>query len=167
MLFSSGAGFLPWHRAFLLMIERALQIAQNDDALRLPYWNWTSEDVKTSKIWDVLGGAQNGVSTDGFCVNAGDFGKSVWHEDPSECITRNMITPSPGSSQVSQSALDADREFLYPYSLFRRITEGGGGRHNTLHVRFGGFEANMATALSPLDPVFYFVRKDYLSIPFF
>ena len=140
------------------MIERALQIAQNDDALRLPYWNWTSEDVKTSKIWDHLGGEQNGDPADGFCVNTGDFRKFVWHADPSECITRNMIMPSPGSSQVSQSALDADRDFLYPFSLFRRITEGGGGRHNTLHVRFGR-ESHMRTAVSPLDPVFYFVRK--------
>ena len=145
------------------MIERSLQIVQDDDALRLPYWNWTSEDVKTSKIWDHLGGEQNGDPRDGFCVNTGDFRKSVWHADPSECITRNMITPRPGSSQVSQSTLDADRDFLYPFSLFRRITEGGGRRHNSLHLRFGGIEANMATALSPLDPVFYFVRKEYLS----
>uniref|UniRef100_UPI00358FD084 tyrosinase isoform X3 n=1 Tax=Myxine glutinosa TaxID=7769 RepID=UPI00358FD084 len=35
-----GAGFLPWHRLFLLSWERALQRVSGDLTLSLPYWDW-------------------------------------------------------------------------------------------------------------------------------
>ena len=33
--------FLPWHRAYLVEFETALQQAIGDPAVMLPYWNWT------------------------------------------------------------------------------------------------------------------------------
>lgn len=37
--------FLPWHRALLVLYERALQQSDPPDtlALRLPYWNWSND----------------------------------------------------------------------------------------------------------------------------
>ena len=128
------------------MLERAIQIARNDDALRLPYWNWAGEKINDSKIWIPLGGAQNGDPPD-YCVNTGHFNKSEWHSDPSECIQRNMI----GSEQASQSQLDEDQK-LSLYTKFRPPTES---KHNNLHGAVGG---DMASTKSPRDPVFYFVR---------
>ncbi|XP_065845415.1 uncharacterized protein [Oscarella lobularis] len=146
--FDQGAhrdpGLFPWHRAFLTMLERAIQIARNDDALRLPYWNWAGEKINDSKIWIPLGGAQNGDPPD-YCVNTGHFNKSEWHSDPSECIQRNMI----GSEQASQSQLDEDQK-LSLYTKFRPPTES---KHNNLHGAVGG---DMASTKSPRDPVFYF-----------
>lgn len=50
---SSGSyqpSFFPWHRAFLLQIERDLQSINNGAfrAVTLPYWNW---DEATPRIW--------------------------------------------------------------------------------------------------------------------
>ena len=36
--------FLPWHRAYLLAMERRLQNVVSEPKLRLPYWNWFSVD---------------------------------------------------------------------------------------------------------------------------
>ncbi|HJQ37611.1 MAG TPA: tyrosinase family protein [Thermoanaerobaculia bacterium] len=33
--------FLTWHRLMLWYVERALQVAANDNTMFLPYWNWT------------------------------------------------------------------------------------------------------------------------------
>lgn len=35
-----GWFFLPWHRAYLTIIERHFQAAVNEPQLALPYWNW-------------------------------------------------------------------------------------------------------------------------------
>lgn len=35
-----GWWFLPWHRAYLIHVERALQQAINEPSLTLPYWDW-------------------------------------------------------------------------------------------------------------------------------
>jgi len=32
--------FLTWHRAMLVIFERAMQKAANDPGFRLPYWDW-------------------------------------------------------------------------------------------------------------------------------
>jgi len=34
--------FLAWHRGYLYYFERMLRAASGDDALTLPYWDWTS-----------------------------------------------------------------------------------------------------------------------------
>ena len=36
------ADFLPWHRAYLRVFERALQRAADDSTLMLPYWDWSA-----------------------------------------------------------------------------------------------------------------------------
>ncbi len=33
--------FLPWHRAYTLMYEKAAQVLTNNPAFAMPYWNWT------------------------------------------------------------------------------------------------------------------------------
>ena len=40
--------FLPWHRAFLIVFERALRIINGDTFI--PYWDWTKETSIPSKI---------------------------------------------------------------------------------------------------------------------
>jgi hypothetical protein len=37
--------FLPWHRAYLYYLERMLQKAAGDDALRLPYWDYSDPNT--------------------------------------------------------------------------------------------------------------------------
>jgi tyrosinase len=48
--------FLPWHRQFLLDLERALR--RVDPSVTLPYWDWTKDRSAASAPWtaDLLGG---------------------------------------------------------------------------------------------------------------
>ncbi|WCM91795.1 tyrosinase family protein [Acidovorax sp. NCPPB 2350] len=39
--------FLPWHRAYLFFLERALVKASGDPDLRLPYWDWSTQSPAT------------------------------------------------------------------------------------------------------------------------
>lgn len=38
-----GWFFLPWHRAFLLNLERKIRLLTGDRAFALPYWDWTAD----------------------------------------------------------------------------------------------------------------------------
>ncbi|RPF33631.1 tyrosinase family protein [Streptomyces sp. TLI_185] len=51
-----GPSFLPWHRRFLLDLERALQ--RVDESVTVPYWDWTRDRSTMSVPWtdDLLGG---------------------------------------------------------------------------------------------------------------
>ena len=35
--------FLPWHRAYLLMYERAVRKLTGNDDFAMPYWDWTQD----------------------------------------------------------------------------------------------------------------------------
>ena len=144
------------------MLEHALQIAQNDVSLRLPYWDWSGEYVATSTIWAHLGsGSLNDGTGPNNCVNSGHFSQVLWHPDPSECIQRNVLSnPVPGT-QASQAQLDNDRTNNPIYYHFRKKTEEGGDRHNYLHGRFGS-QSDMNSGSSPRDPLFYLVSRNFL-----
>jgi tyrosinase len=62
--------FLPWHRQFLLELERALQ--RVDASVTVPYWDWTRARSASAAPWteDLLGG--NGRRSDGR-VTTGPF----------------------------------------------------------------------------------------------
>ena len=150
----SGAGFLPWHRAYLSMIEHALQIARSDFSLRLPYWNWEGEHVLTSDIWEHLGSSVNNGDPLDDCVVTGPLRSDLWHPDRSECIRRSIYPTF--IPMASQAELNNDIAINPIYEDFRGQTEGGGNRHNSLHNRFG-FPSDMITGVSPRDPLFYFV----------
>ena len=68
--------FLPWHRKFLLELERALR--RVDASVTVPYWDWTRDRTPTSVPWldDLLGG--NGRSSDRQ-VMTGPFAYSAGH----------------------------------------------------------------------------------------
>ncbi|MBX9589076.1 MAG: tyrosinase family protein [Hyphomonadaceae bacterium] len=71
-----GPSFLPWHRYFLGLFEKALQ-AKNS-TVTLPYWDWTA-DAQTpdaSPVWEIVGG--NGDSADGWKVKGKPFGEGHW-----------------------------------------------------------------------------------------
>lgn len=74
-----GPFFLPWHRVFIALFERALAEV-HEEAIPLPYWDWTDpESVKVVFADDFMGG--DGDPDAAYAVTTGPFRKGVWELD--------------------------------------------------------------------------------------
>ncbi|MEU1933777.1 tyrosinase family protein [Streptomyces coeruleorubidus] len=164
--------FLPWHRRFLLDLERALR--RVDSSVTVPYWDWTRDRTTTSAPWtaDLLGG--NGRRSD-LQVMTGPFA----HREGNWTITTGVtdlkfLTRDLGRRRA-RIGLPTKRELEWalkdpvydvaPWNStvprgFRNKLEGwGGGRgatswrnHNRVHGWVGGAILGGA---SVNDPVFW------------
>lgn len=75
-----GPAFLPWHREYLLRLERAMQDIV--PGIMLPYWDWATDaalpDLKQASVWgtDLLGG--DGDPSDDYAIKDGPFSGAAW-----------------------------------------------------------------------------------------
>lgn len=127
--------FLPWHRAFLYVVERTLRKLSSNDDLRLVYWDWESKASRTlPAIY-----APTGQSL--YWSNRGNFPAPTW--------------------PLSDSATDVKTGLLIPdFPTF-----GGGapgnpgvaytGPHASVHNAFLPNGDMRDLLYSPRDPVFY------------
>jgi tyrosinase len=69
--------FLPWHREFLLLFEKALQDVSGNPNITVPYWDWTDPN-STAAVFapDFMGGM--GVASHNYAVMNGPFRKGAW-----------------------------------------------------------------------------------------
>ncbi|MEU1267110.1 tyrosinase family protein [Streptomyces sp. NPDC005799] len=164
--------FLPWHRRFLLELEKALR--RVDSSVSVPYWDWTRDRTAASAPWtaDLLGG--NGRSLD-HRVMTGPFAYAAGHWTIKEGVTDGtFLTRDLGRARdpialPTRSELEsALAERVYDVSPwdstvtkgFRNKLEGWGtGRgkvawrnHNRVHRWVGGA---MLGGASVNDPVFW------------
>ncbi|MFJ9536275.1 tyrosinase family protein [Streptomyces sp. NPDC101225] len=164
--------FLPWHRRFLLDLERALQ--RVDPSVTVPYWDWTRDRSTTATPWtdDLLGG--NGRSPDRQVVS-GPFAYTQGYWPIREGVTdgvfltRDFGRPRHPIELPTKKDLDAaladDVYDTPPWDStctegFRNKLEGWGtGRdhvawrnHNLVHRWVGGA---MLGGASVNDPVFW------------
>ncbi|QRK11583.1 tyrosinase family protein [Archangium violaceum] len=114
-----GPLFLPWHRQYLLLFEKALRQVSGNKHLTVPYWDWTRPE-STAAVFrdDFMGG--DGDPNDGYVVHSGPFRKGQWpltihplgfNEQPSRSswLVRGFGTlpgadlPSPEDVQASLS----------------------------------------------------------------
>ena len=47
-----GWWFLPWHRAYLIHVERALQNAIGEPSLTIPYWDWVTTPALPKSVFE-------------------------------------------------------------------------------------------------------------------
>lgn len=47
-----GWWFLPWHRAYLIHVERALQAAISEPSLTIPYWDWVTTPMLPKSVFE-------------------------------------------------------------------------------------------------------------------
>ncbi|MET7474274.1 tyrosinase family protein [Streptomyces sp. NPDC005648] len=164
--------FLPWHRRFLLELEKALR--KVDASVTVPYWDWTRERSATAAPWtkDLLGGdgrrSDRQVMTGPFAYSAGqwtikegvtdgsfltrDLGRS---RDPIELPTKSEL-----ESALADPVYDVSPWDSTVTRGFRNRLEGWGtGRgtvawrnHNRVHRWVGGA---MLGGASVNDPVFW------------
>ncbi len=124
--------FLPWHRVYLIVFERALRSI--DDSLSIPYWDW-----------NVDGGELFGFP------NPADarFSQGPWNR---ALGTRRSEEPVEGREAWFSDEIRIRRLlFLENYYDFAQSLERG--PHNTGHRWIGGDMNSMA---SPRDPAFWF-----------
>ena len=143
-----NAGFLPWHRAYLLDLERELQAI--DPSVALPYWRF---DQPSPNIFtgDFLG-ESNDIGTVKFsATNPLQF----WTTDGVQGINRrpffSTASAPPGVLSEAQTfALGGANDL---YASFRAME---GNPHGQSHVSFGGSISQIPTAAK--DPLFFLLH---------
>jgi len=143
-----AAGFLPWHRAYLLDLERELQAI--DPSVALPYWRFDQPAPKLFNrdffgVSDSLGAVQ---------FSAGNPLR-FWTTDGVQGINRrpffNTSTGRPGVRTEAQTLALGGGGNLY--RLFRNLE---GNPHGTAHTSFGGSISSIGTAAR--DPLFFLLH---------
>ena len=138
-------GFLPWHRAYLLDLERELQ--NIDPSVALPYWRFdqASPNIFTPEFF----GVSDAMGTVAFgATNPLQF----WVTDGVPGINRRPFfntANAPGGlrTEAQTIALGA------AYPAFRTME---GNPHGSAHVSFGGSISSVPTAAK--DPLFFLLH---------
>ncbi|MFD9000403.1 tyrosinase family protein [Streptomyces sp. NPDC059582] len=164
--------FLPWHRRFLLELERALR--RVDSSVTVPYWDWTRDRSTTSAPWtkDLLGGngrlSDRQVTTGPFAYAAGNWTIREGVTD-GEYLARDLgraraplTLPTRGDVEwaMSDPVYDVSPWDSTVTKGFRNKLEGWGTgsgdaswrNHNRVHRWVGGA---MLGGASVNDPVFW------------
>ena len=133
--------FLPWHRAYLMMIENIIRELTGEKSFAMPYWDWRCRQTLPAPFW------QNGSILHP-ATNTGDADYA---------FTRD-IGPSDGAdpSMVGTATLDNIlNEPVFELFASGQNSQGNleGTPHNHVHGSFIG--GTMGNYLSPLDPVFW------------
>lgn len=168
-----NAGFLPWHRQFILNFESRLR--RHDDRVSLPYWNWFTDPGQRGgvRMWNramerILGGdgdrTRPGNRRIGFPVVSGPIG-SGWSSftatgSVDEPFLRRVFGEHRGRPSGGVTRARVMRERVYdvtPFDSsdrrgFRHVLEFG--PHGAGHMWTGGQMADIT--LSPNDPAFFF-----------
>jgi len=138
-------GFLPWHRAYLLDLERELQAI--DPSVSLPYWRFDrpAPNIFTPEFFgvsDLLGTVQFSAA------NPLQF----WRTDGVQGINRrpffNTGTAPPGLRTEAQTLALGNQ-----YPAFRTLE---GNPHGSAHTSFGGSISSIHTAAR--DPLFFLLH---------
>ena len=151
-----NAGFLPWHRAFLLDLERELQ--QIDPSVALPYWRF---DRPAPSLFSraFMGVADPTTARVQFsAANPLQF----WATDGAPGVvrrpffnTRTEAATGPGGAVFTEAdtlTLGGPGDRYWPF----RTMEGN--PHGTAHVSFAGFVSSIPTAAK--DPLFFLLHAN-------
>lgn len=138
-------GFLPWHRAYLLDLERELQAI--DPSVSLPYWRF---DQGAPNIFtpDFFGSSDPLGTVQFSATNPLQF----WRTDGVQGINRrpffNTAAAPPGLRTEAQTLALGNQ-----YPAFRTLE---GNPHGSAHTSFGGSISSIHTAAR--DPLFFLLH---------
>jgi tyrosinase len=145
------AGFLPWHRAFLLDLERELQ--QIDPSVALPYWRF---DRPAPRLFtrDFMGVADPATGT---VLFSGANPLQFWATDGTPGIVRRprfnpRTQPSGALDELVTLTLGGPGDL---YEQFRTMEIRP---HGTAHTSFTGFISQIPTAAK--DPLFFLLHAN-------
>jgi tyrosinase len=141
-------GFLPWHRAYLLDLERELQAI--DPSVALPYWRF---DRPAPRLFtaDFLG-THNGNGTVQFS-NSNPL--QFWVTDGVQGIARGPLNNWNPTTQPGPTVM-TDAQTLALGSQYPAFRVMEGNPHGTAHTRWDGFIRSIGTAAK--DPLFFLLH---------
>ena len=147
-----NVGFLPWHRAYLLDLERELQAI--DASVTLPYWRF--DQPAPNLFTREFMGVSNAVGRVEFTAGH-PFG--TWRTDGALGISRRPLFPT-GSAPAG---LRTELETLAlggaaPGATYANFDIMEGNPHGSAHVRFDGFISAIPTAAR--DPLFFLLHAN-------
>ena len=143
-----GPGFLPWHRAYLLDLERELQAI--DSSIALPYWRF---DQPAPNLFSRdFFGVSDSIGTVGFnATNPLRF----WVTDGVPGINRLPLNNwNPGTQ--GGPTVRTETQTLALGSQFPGFRTMQGNPHGTAHTRFDGSISEIGTAAK--DPLFFLLH---------
>lgn len=121
--------FLPWHRIYLILLERALRSVHPDVAI--PYWDWTDASEQQVPGWLV------------------SVKPTVSMPSPMSPIS---VTRAPGPAS-DLASLASNVPSIMGNSAFAGFTSSLEAVHGGVHVWVGGTMSMIPTA--PADPIFW------------
>jgi tyrosinase len=156
-----NAGFAPWHRAYLLDLERELQ--RIDPSVALPYWRFDQPapglftrdfiGVTDPNTGRVLFSAANPLqfwATDGV---SGIVRRPRFNTQTQRATS--LQGPVLTEPETFQLGLSASNPPVHRYTRFRRYE---GNPHGTAHVSFTGSISQIPTAAK--DPLFFLLHAN-------
>jgi tyrosinase len=147
-------GFLPWHRAYTLDLERALQAI--DPSVTLPYWKF---DVPAPNLFtrEFIGVSQNGR-----VAFAGSNPLQFWATDQSPGISRTpkFNTATSGASALPFPVMSEDETLGLGQvgARFDNFDNMEGDPHGSAHMNFGGYLSAIPQAAR--DPLFFLLHAN-------
>lgn len=128
--------FLSWHRAYLHQLEDIIRKLSGDETFAMPYWDWTRNAQIPAPFW----GDDNALN-----------------HPRSAMQTTNMPAEFVGETVIAGIMEITDFELFASVKSTSQFARPGQSRlestpHNVVHGVIGG---DMATFMSPLDPIFW------------
>ncbi|KXN67860.1 Di-copper centre-containing protein, partial [Conidiobolus coronatus NRRL 28638] len=146
------AAFLPWHRAFTVKYERALQ--KIDPSIVLPYWDW-SIDAKHPERSVILsdkylgGNGEKGT----YCVRNGLAKNWIVRIPEKRCLKRDFRYGSKTGAMWDKSMIEAMISSNTDYQAFRQALEYN--PHAIVHDNVSHIWGDMNKMVTPNDPIFW------------
>src|SRR5919107_3280816 len=135
--------FLPWHRKYILDFERICRNLSGDPNFALPYWNWTRTRSIPAPFWE--GTLRD--TTRAIGPNAEISGQFVGRSVIDNILRQTNFELFGSFRPQGQSSTDPSWQRREGAEALLEHTP-----HDQVHVWIGG---NMATFMSPLDPIFW------------
>jgi tyrosinase len=146
------AGFLPWHRAFLTIYERALQ--KIDPKVVLPYWDWSVDAQAPEKsiiLSDKYLGGNGEKGT--HCVKDGLAKNWVVRIPQKKCLRRDFRYGDRTGALWDKSMIESMISSNNDYEKFRQALEYN--PHGIVHDNISHIWGDMNKMVTPNDPIFW------------
>ena len=153
----SGPHFLPWHRSYLLDLERQLQAI--DPSVSMHYWRF-DEPARNVFSRSFMGETRRSPGTASFVVLDPANPLVAWVTDSTPGILRSASfdTLTQAAPGVPGFALLNQAQTLALGPAYAAFSGMEGSPHGAAHVSFNGWVSSIPTA--PKDPLFFMLHAN-------